>query len=64
MLPEFHGLGGSALMFTEMEKSLKSSNFTHGELTQIAETAVQMRRDIINLGGVPYKTHRVFHKSI
>jgi hypothetical protein len=33
-------------------------------LTQVAETAVQMRQDLENIGGVPYKNHRVYVKYL
>jgi hypothetical protein len=64
VLPEFHGRGGNALLYYEMEKTMKDFGFIHGELTQVAETAVQMRKDLINVGGQPYKNHRVYRKSI
>ena len=65
ILPEYHGMGGLAVLYSEMEKTLNDSNqFQHGELTQVAETAVQMRKELENLGGVPYKNHRVYHRSI
>ena len=64
VLPEYHGLGGDALLFDEIEKTAKSHNFVHGELTNIAETAVQMRKNLENLGVKPYKNHRIFGKNI
>jgi hypothetical protein len=64
ILPEFQGRGGNALMYTEMEKTLTDYHFTEAELTQVAESAVQMRRDLINLGGKPYKNHRVYTKQL
>lgn len=64
VLPEFQGRGGNALMYAEMEKTLLDSRFTHGELTQVAETAVQMRKDLITAGGEAYKNHRVFRKTV
>lgn len=64
VLPQFHGLGGNAILYAEMEKSIKDFGFEHCEMTQVAETAEQMRKDLINLGGQPYKNHRVFHKAI
>ncbi|NMB63004.1 MAG: hypothetical protein GYA18_11800 [Chloroflexi bacterium] len=64
ILPEYQGFGGNALLFDEIEKSAKSRNFVHGELTNIAETAVQMRKDLGNLGVKPYKNHRIFGKNI
>ncbi len=64
VLPEYHGRGGMALLYDEMEKTIKDYGFVHGEMTQVAETAVQMRKDLINLGGQPYKNHRVYRKRL
>jgi len=64
VLPEYHGRGGNALLYAEMEKALANFGFDHGELTQVAETAVQMRKDLISMGGRAYKNHRIFHKAI
>ncbi len=64
ILPELHGMGGNALMFNEIYKSAKSHNFVDSELTQIAETATEMRKDLENLGVKPYKNHRIYAKNI
>ena len=65
LLPEFHGRGGNALLYSEMDKTIRASGqFEHGDLTQIAETAVQMRQDLISLGGKPYKNHRVYYRDL
>jgi hypothetical protein len=64
VLPEYQGLGGNALLYNEVEKTLHDFSFTDADLTQVAETAVQMRSDLINLGGIPYKNHRVFGMDV
>jgi hypothetical protein len=64
ILPEFQGLGGNALLYSEMEKTIRESDFRHADLTQVAESAVQMRKDLENVGGEPYKNHRVFKRAI
>jgi hypothetical protein len=64
ILPEFQGRGGNALMYSEIEKTIRGSGFQHADLTQVAESAVQMRRDLENVGGVAYKNHRVFIREI
>ncbi len=64
VLPEYHGRGGNYLLFSEIYKSANSFNFVHGELTQIAESAKQMRKDLENLGVMPYKNHRIYGKII
>lgn len=64
LVPEFHGVGGNALLYAEMENTVQAYNFKHIDLTQVAETAVQMRHDLENLGGKMYKNHRVYRKAI
>ena len=64
ILDEFQGRGGNALLYSEMEKTIREFGFHDADLTQVAETAVQMRNDLVNLGGVPYKTHRVYCKKL
>jgi hypothetical protein len=64
VLPEYQGKGGNALLYVEMEKTLHNYQFEHADLTQVAETAVQMRHDLENVGGKAYKNHRVYQRSI
>jgi GNAT superfamily N-acetyltransferase len=64
ILPEFQGRGGNALLYSEMEKTVREFGFHHADLTQVAETAVQMRNDLVNLGGQPYKNHRVYARPL
>ncbi len=64
ILPQFQGRGGNALLYSEMEKTVREFGFQHADLTQIAESAVQMRRDLENIGGKPYKNHRVYRREL
>ena len=65
ILPEYQGIGGNALLYNEMGKAaLNFHQFTNVEMTQVAETAHQMRADLKNLNGVEYKNHRVYRKSL
>jgi hypothetical protein len=65
ILPEYQGLGGNAVMYAELEKSMhQNTQFVHSELTQVAETAEQMRKDLQNLGVRFYKNHRVYQRDI
>lgn len=65
ILPEFQGHGGNAILYSEMGKTLLGfKQFTHVEMTQVAETTEQMRADLKNLNGVEYKNHRVYRKGI
>jgi hypothetical protein len=64
VLPEYHGRGGNALLYSEIAYTVTSGRFKHAELTQVAESAVQMRQDLDNLGAKQYKNHRVYHRDI
>jgi len=65
VLPEYQGLGGNAILYAELEKSMhQKTQFIHSELTQVAETAEQMRKDLKNLGVEFYKNHRVYQRDL
>ncbi len=65
ILPEYQGRGGNAILYAEMGHTLLDfGQFVHVEMTQVAESAVQMRADMKNLNGREYKNHRVYRKSI
>lgn len=65
ILPEFQGHGGNAMLYAEMGHTLLDVNqFTHVEMTQVAETTEQMRADLKNLNGIEYKNNRVYRKSL
>jgi GNAT superfamily N-acetyltransferase len=65
ILPEFQGRGGNALMYSEMEKTIKESGrYRHADLTQVAESAEDMRSDLKNVGGHEYKNHRVYIRDL
>ncbi len=65
ILPEFQGHGGNALLYYAMGKTLLDfKQFTHVEMSQVAETTEQMRADLKNLNGVEYKNNRVYRRKI
>ena len=65
ILPEFQGHGGNAILYSEMGHTLlEFEQFSHVEMTQVAETTGQMRADLKNLNGVEYKNHRVYRKGL
>jgi hypothetical protein len=64
ILPEYQGRGGNALLYVEMDRTIRERKFEHMALYQVAETAINMRRDLKNLGGTSYKNHRVYVRQI
>jgi GNAT superfamily N-acetyltransferase len=64
VLPEFHGRGGNALLYSEMVDTIQNYRFEHAEQTQMADTAVQVRKDMVTIGAQIYKRHRVYRHAI
>lgn len=64
ILPEYQGRGGNAIMYSELEKTIREFGFHDADLCQVAETAVMMSRDLTGMGGKPRKVHRVYTKEI
>ena len=64
ILPEFQKRGGNALLYHEIVQTFKAAGFKRYEMTQIAESAVKMRSDLVKIGGVPHKNHRVYRKKL
>jgi len=64
IIPELLGRGGNALLYSEMVKTVKDWGFDDIELTQMAETAVQVRKDMERFGAVTIKNHRVYQKTL
>jgi hypothetical protein len=64
ILPEYQGIGGNALLYSEMENTIREFNFHEADLTQVAESAVNMRHDLENVGGRAYKNHRVYTRAL
>ena len=64
ILPEYQGRGGNALLYTEMERTIRDSRYRWADLPQVAESAAQMRKDLAGLGAVSYKTHRIYARDM
>ena len=64
ILPEYQGIGGNALLYSEIEKTIGEFKFREADLTQVAESASNMRRDLENVGGRAYKNHRVYRRAL
>jgi hypothetical protein len=64
ILPAHHGRGGNALLYAELENTVRDFGYEYCEMTQVAESAVEMRHDLENIGGIPYKNHRVYVKYL
>lgn len=65
MAEGYRGLGGTALLFDEMFKSLADAEqFEFADLVQIGTENDKMQRELRDLGVDFYKKHRIYEKAI
>ena len=65
MIEEYRGLGGTAILYSEMFKSVvENPRYRHAEVVQIGLENEKMQRDMENFGIDFYKTHRVYEKNL
>jgi hypothetical protein len=64
VVEEIRGQGGTAILFSEMQKSLAEFHFQHAEIVQIGADNANMLRELRDLGIDFYKTHRIYTQSL
>ncbi len=65
MVEEYRGLGGTAILFSEMAKSvLDNPRYRHAEVVQIGMENDKMQREMQNFGIDFYKMHRTYVKDL
>jgi hypothetical protein len=64
IIKQYRGAGGTALLFSEMHKSITQRGFAHAELVQIGTANDRMQRELSSLGVDFYKTHRVYQRAL
>ena len=64
IMERYRGLGGTAILFNEMYKSITSGKFEHADLVQIGSENENMQLELRNLGIDFYKTHRIYRKDL
>jgi len=64
IVEKYRGLGGTAILFDEMEKSIRAGGFEHADLVQIGLENDKMQRELRDLGIDFYKMHRTYMKQL
>jgi hypothetical protein len=65
LLPEYRGSGGTAILYSEIFKSVRESGqFKHAEVVQIGVENEAMQREMENFGIDFYKAHCTYLKDI
>jgi hypothetical protein len=60
IIEQYRGLGGTALLFSEMYKSVLEGGFEHADIVQVGMENDKMQRELRDLGIDFYKTHRMY----
>ncbi len=64
LLPEYRGMGGTALLFSEIYKTILESRFEHVDVVQIGTDNERMQNEMRNFGIQFYKKHRMYRKDL
>jgi hypothetical protein len=64
MMDGYRGLGGTALLFSEMYNSLKDNRYNYADIVQIGTDNDKMLRELRDLGIDFYKTHRLYQRTL
>ena len=62
IIEKYRGLGGTAILFDEMAKSLRTGTFEHADIVQVGVENDKMQRELRDLGIDFYKMHRMYEK--
>ena len=63
ILAPFRGLGVNAILYSEMEKTIRSGQFEHADIVQIEESVLTLD-DALRMGAHIYKKHRIYEKTL
>ncbi|OGO13807.1 MAG: hypothetical protein A2Y53_08010 [Chloroflexi bacterium RBG_16_47_49] len=64
IIEQYQGLGGTAILFSEMYKSVIDGGFKHAELVQIGVDNDNMQRELRKMGIDFYKVHRIYQRAL
>jgi hypothetical protein len=63
ILAPYRGLGVNAILYSEMDKTIRSGQFEHADIVQIEESVLTLE-DALRMGARVYKTHRIYEKGL
>jgi len=64
MLPKYQGMGGNAILYSELEKSIHAFGFKHMDIVQVNETNLESFNDMEAIGVQWYKRHRSYKQNL
>jgi hypothetical protein len=64
IIEKFRGLGGTAILFSEMFKTLQGSRFEHGDIVQNSIENQRMLLELRDLRIAFNKKHRIYRRQL
>jgi hypothetical protein len=64
IVERYRGLGGTAILFSEMRRSVVEGGFLHADLVQVGTANDRMQRELRELGITFYKRHCMYERSL
>lgn len=64
ILPKYQGLGANILVYSELDRTIRSTNWERAELVQVDERNYKSKSDMENMGVTFHKMHRVFQRDL
>jgi hypothetical protein len=64
ILEQYRGMGGTAILFSEMYNSVLEGHFKHADLVQIGVENDRMLNELRDMGIEFYKIHRLYQKEL
>ena len=64
LLPGHQGVGGNAVLYTELAKSAREFHFKDADVVQIEEGNLKSLGDMSAIGVRWYKRHRIYERKL
>lgn len=64
ILPQYQGLGVDAVLFAEIQRTVRERGFLHADIVQINEQNTKMVQEMRGLGVDFYKVHRIYERAL
>ena len=64
IIEEYRGMGGTAVLFNEMAKSVREGRYIYADLVQIGVENKRMQHELSSFGIDFYKMHRIYQRRI
>jgi hypothetical protein len=64
LLPGHQGVGATAVLYVELERTIRQFGFRHADIVQVNEVNLKSFQEMDHLGVKWYKRHRIYRKTV